>query len=465
MTAQCLVADQPWAKGPTEAPAERGRRPASPGHPSAGHPSAVPDGLGRHRLPVVCDGPLAGLAGPDSFRHSQTEGGFWNRGRENALFVAECGRVGTTGGTGHMNRIALKMLFHDRAKYLGLILGVAISILLINQQVGVFIGMLLRASAVVRDVPQATLWVMDPGLKNMDTVFPLRDTELGRVRGVNGVHWAVPFFKSSATVRTFSGDLESSVLIGIDDNSLVGVPPEFVVGRLEDLRRPNAVAIGVDSYNRIFPGQPVQVGQALELNDRRAVLVAIVRDSPKFTNSVTVFTRYSQALLFTNNGRRQMSFIVAHENPGEDPNEVAGRIRQQTGLLALTADQFSWKLIDFIFFHTGIPISVGSVIVLGVFTGICIVGLLFNLFVMENMRHFAMLKAIGATNRRLVQMVLLEAALFFDVATRNENFRGFRLPWQVAVASAALAMAMIIISSLLALRRVLRVEPAIVFRG
>jgi putative ABC transport system permease protein len=381
---------------------------------------------------------------------------------------------------GQMNRVALKMLFHDRAKYLGLILGVAISILLINQQVGVFIGMLLRASAVVRDVPQATLWVMDPGLKNMDTVFPLRDTELGRVRGVTGVHWAVPFFKSSATVRTSVGDLESSVLIGIDDNSLVGVPPEFVVGRLEDLRRPDAVAIGVDSYNRIFPGQPVQVGQVLELNDRRAVLVAIVRDSPKFTNSVTVFTRYSQALLFTNNGRRQMSFIVAHENAGEDPNEVAARIRQQTGLLALTADQFSWKLIGFIFFHTGIPISMGSVILLGVFTGTCIVGLLFNLFVMENMRHFAMLKAIGATNRRLVQMVLLEAvvvgcigyglgmglaALFFDVATRNENFRGFRLPWQVAVASAGLAMAMIIISSLLAMRRVLRVEPAIVFRG
>ena len=97
------------------------------------------------------------------------------------------GRLGLVGS--EMNRVALKMLFHDRGKYMGLILGVAISILLINQQVGVFIGMLLRASAVVRDVPQATLWVMDPGLKNMDTVFPLRDTELGRVRGVTGVRW------------------------------------------------------------------------------------------------------------------------------------------------------------------------------------------------------------------------------------------------------------------------------------
>jgi putative ABC transport system permease protein len=91
-----------------------------------------------------------------------------------------------------------------------------------------------------------------------------------------------------------------------------------------------------------------------------------------------------------------------------------------------------------------------------------------------------MLKAIGATNRLLVRMVLLEAAvvafvgygvgmglgaIFFEVATQNENFRGFRLPWKVAAASAALAVCMIVVSSQLALRRVLRVEPAIVFRG
>lgn len=73
-----------------------------------------------------------------------------------------------------MDQIALKMLVHDRAKYLGLVLGVAVSIFLINQQVGVFIGMLLRAAAVVRDVPEATIWVMDLRLKNMDTVFPMR---------------------------------------------------------------------------------------------------------------------------------------------------------------------------------------------------------------------------------------------------------------------------------------------------
>jgi hypothetical protein len=64
-----------------------------------------------------------------------------------------------------MYSIALKMLFHDRAKYLGLVLGVAFSTLLINQQLGIFIGLITRAGAVIVDVPQADVWVMDPGVK------------------------------------------------------------------------------------------------------------------------------------------------------------------------------------------------------------------------------------------------------------------------------------------------------------
>ena len=118
-----------------------------------------------------------------------------------------------------MFSIAMKMLFHDRAKFVGLVLGVAFSTLLINQQLGIFIGLISRAGAVVVDVPEADIWVMDPGVKNLDTIFPLRDTELGRVRGVPGVAWAVPLFKSNVTIRTGNGELEASLLIGVDDTT------------------------------------------------------------------------------------------------------------------------------------------------------------------------------------------------------------------------------------------------------
>ncbi len=379
-----------------------------------------------------------------------------------------------------MYRIALKMLFHDRAKFIGLILGVAFSILLINQQVGIFLGLLSRAGAIVDDVPEADIWVMDPGVKNLDTIFPMRDTELGRVRGVEGVEWAVPFFKSMATVRTGSGELESTLLLGADDNSLIGIPQQFVLGEPEDLRRPDAVAVSKDGFSKVWRDQPLALGKTVELNDRRAVVVAIVKDSPKFTSSITFFTRYSQAMVYTNNGRNQLSFLLVKSVPGSDPEEVAFRIKQQTGLLALTSTAFRKRAVDYVVKNTGIPVSFGTVIVLGIIVGVSVVGLMFNLFVLENLRHFAVLKAIGTTNTRLLSMVLLQAtvvgfigysvglggaAMFFEFAGRNPNFTGFFLPWQVGLGSGSVAAGIIALAAVFALRRVLFIDPAIVFRG
>ena len=376
--------------------------------------------------------------------------------------------------------IALKMLFHDRAKYLGLVIGVAFSTLLINQQMGIFLGLLARAGSIITDIPEADIWVMDPGVKNLDTVFPLRDTELGRIRGVPGVKWAVPLFKAVATVRTATGDLESAVLIGVDDSSLVGLPARVVMGDIEELRRPDAVAVGEDGFGKVWRGEKISLGKTVELNDRRAIVVAIVKDSPKFTSSITFFTRYSQALQYTNNGRNQMSFVLAKSEEGSTAEEVSDAIHQRTGLQSLTSVEFRNKAIQYVIDNTGIPVSFGTVIALGVLVGVCVVGLMFNLFVLENLRHFAVLKAIGTRNGKLVLMVLLQAcvvgfvgfslglfgaAFFFESAGRNPNFAGFYLPWQIGVISGLVAAAIICLASLVALRRLLFVDPAVVFRG
>ena len=379
-----------------------------------------------------------------------------------------------------MFSIALKMLFHDRAKYMGLVLGVAFSTLLINQQLGIFIGLITRAGAVIVDVPQADVWVMDPGVKNLDTIFPLRDTELGRVRGVPGVAWAVPLYKSNVTIRTGNGELESSLLMGVDDSTLIGLPPEVVLGNVDDLRRPDAVAVSMDGYRKIWRNEPLKLGNIAELNDRRAVVVAIVKDSPKFTSSITFFTRYSQALQYTNNGRNQMSFIVARSAEDSTPADVAQNIVARTGLQAMSAEDFRWKAIMYVVQNTGIPISIGTVVALGVLVGIAVVGLMFNLFVLENLKQFAVLKAIGTTNIRLIGMVFLQAAvvgfvgfslglfgatMFFETAGKSPTFQGFYLPWYVAAASGGVAAAIIILAAMIAMRRVLFVDTAIVFRG
>jgi putative ABC transport system permease protein len=388
--------------------------------------------------------------------------------------------VPSFGNASNMWRIALKMLFNDQAKYMGLVIGVAFSTLLINQQMGIFLGLLARGGALIDDVPEANVWVMDPGVKNLDTIFPLRDTELGRVRGVEGVQWAVPYFKAMATVRTQSGQLESALLVGADDQSMIGIPSNFVLGSAEDLRKPDAVAVNQDGFGKVWKGEKISIGNTVELNDRRAVVVAIIKDSPKFTSSITFYTRYSQALSYTNNGRNQLSFLLVRTAPSYSAKEVTDRIESQTGLMALSSAEFRDKSIQYIIDNTGIPVSFGTVIALGIIVGVCVVGLMFNLFVLENLKHFAVLKAIGTSNYVLIGMVALQAmvvgfvgygsglgaaAMFFEFAGRDANFAGFYLPWQIAITSGGVAAAIIALASMVALRRVLFVEPAIVFRG
>jgi hypothetical protein len=46
-----------------------------------------------------------------------------------------------------MDGVALKMLFGDRAKYIGLIFGIAFSTMLMSNQVSIFTGLMLRRRA------------------------------------------------------------------------------------------------------------------------------------------------------------------------------------------------------------------------------------------------------------------------------------------------------------------------------
>src|ERR1700712_1086955 len=94
-----------------------------------------------------------------------------------------------------MKFIAIKMLHGDGAKYLGLIFGVTFATLLMAQQVSIFIGLMARTASAIYDVSESDVWVMDPRVRYIEEVEPLRDVELTNVRSVPGVAWAVPFYK------------------------------------------------------------------------------------------------------------------------------------------------------------------------------------------------------------------------------------------------------------------------------
>ncbi|MEX0669261.1 MAG: ABC transporter permease [Pirellulales bacterium] len=375
--------------------------------------------------------------------------------------------------------IAWKMLIGNRVKYLGIVFGVVFAALLIAQQSSIFCGLMSLTISQIRDIEGPGIWVMDDKVQFVDDVKPLSDTQLFRVKGVAGVAWAVRFYKGIARARLQEGSYEQMILLGLDDATLVGAPEGIFMGSIADLRKPDAVIMDEAGYRRIWPGEPFLLGRVFEMNDRRAVLVGLTKASRTFQSFPIVYTRYSQAVLFAPRERKVLSFVLADAAPGVPVEEVCRRITAQTGLQALTRSEFIWKTIRYYMAKTGIPINFGVTVLLGFIVGTAIAGQTFYLFTVENIRQFGALKAMGTSNGMILGMVLSQAlqvgivgygvgvglAALFGVGTRSLSRLSFFMPWQVLAITAVAVLVIVLLASLLSIRKVLVVDPAIVFRG
>jgi putative ABC transport system permease protein len=268
-------------------------------------------------------------------------------------------------------------------------------------------------------------------------------------------------------------------LLGLDDSSMVGAPREILVGSLADLRQPDAVIIDDAGYEQLWPGEPFQPGRTIEMNDRRAVVVGVCKASQTFQTFPVVYTRFSQAVQYVPRERKVLSFILAQGEPGLPVGEVCRRIEAQTGLQALTQEQFAWKTIRYYLERTGIPVNFGITVLLGFLVGTAIAGQTFYMFTIENLRQFGALKAMGVSNLRLVGMILLQAvvvgaigyglgvglAALFGEVTQGASKLAFFMWWPVPLVTALAVFLILVLSSIVSIRRVLVLEPAIVFRG
>ncbi len=376
---------------------------------------------------------------------------------------------------------AIKMLFGDLVKLAGLVFGIAFSALLINQQGGFFVSLVSRSANIINEDRSIDIWVMDPRTETVESPTGMRAIETYRVRGVEGVATADPVLRATAAVRADRNTSGTAAIIGVDEAQFTGITPRFILGSVMDLQQADAIAIDILGYSKLWPGEPLSVGKTLEINQKRAVVTGITDAAPGFTAPIVIYTTLSRAVDFTKADPGKISFVVVKADGQANPANLAVLISRQTGLTALTSDVFRWRTVDFVLKNTGIAPSFGVVIALGAVVGIVVCGLTFTLFVKDYLSQFAMLKALGMSNTRLLLLVLAQAALvafigfaiglwlatgFFDAVNQpDSDLKGFWLPWQVAALSAMAIFSITILASLLAVRRVLRLDPATVFRG
>ena len=254
----------------------------------------------------------------------------------------------------------------------------------------------------------------------------------------------------------------------------------MLAGSIDGLRKPDAVLMDKAAYAFFFPDQPLESGKTFEMNDHRVQVAGIFDSSAPFNSLPVFYARYSNAIQYRGRERNMMSFVLVKARRGVNEQEVCRRIEAATGLHAATKEGFGWQTIGYYLKHSGIPVNFGITIAIGLLVGTLVTGQTFYIFTIENLKQFGVLKAVGVTNWRIARMTLLQAmtvgvigysigifmtTAFFEITRDRIDLRGFFLPWQIAIGTAAAVLLIIALASLTSIRKVLVLEPAAVFRG
>lgn len=379
-----------------------------------------------------------------------------------------------------MYRIAFKMLLGDRAKYLLLVSALSFAALLMTHQGSIFFGLLRWSTSTIRNT-HVPLWVVDPLVQQPGEILPLLDTDLTLVRSVEGVQWAVPLYFSIQQARFEGSSFKPIQLFGLDTATLIGGPSRMVQGNIEDIWEDGAIIIdemGIEHFSKDRE-KPLQIGDKLDINDHEVHLVGICKADRSFFGYPYVYTTFDRAVQLTPAKRKNLSFVLASPTPGMDLHVVARAIEKETGLKAFTEKEFFWSTINWVFKNTGIPFSFSLTIVMGFLVGIAVAGQTFYSFVLENLKHLGALKAMGASNKLLCQMLILQAlfvgfigfgigigltSLFGHLALQKESIP-FYMPYHILCVTFGTILFICSFAALIGINKVRKFDAAEVFRG
>lgn len=373
-------------------------------------------------------------------------------------------------------RLAYKLLVNDKAKFTALLLGITFAVFLMIFVTSMFSGALNHACATVINIG-ASLWVMDPAVETVSNSVGMPDYVLDAVRSMQGVKYAVPLYSGGALVKLSDGSYQSVTVVGLDDTSLFG-RPDLIEGKIEDIYAENGfIAVRDAEFPKL---QNPHVGSELELNDHRGVIVGIAKVTTSGLYGLpTLYTTYERAIQYIPNPRYTISYVLVEP---KSTNDIP-RIKQQVealGYRARTKKEFMQKTADFFIYETGGGTNILIMTAISFIVGLSISGQTFYSFILENLERFGALKAIGTKSRDLVGMILFQAT--FTALTGYGLGVGLcalliwlaklRLPIYAAMityGNLAIAFGLVVViaavSSYVAIRRVLRIEPFDIFRG
>lgn len=379
-----------------------------------------------------------------------------------------------------MISLAVKMLIGNKASCVGIIFGIFLATLLISQQSAIFLGLVSRSYRMVTDNPAPNLWIVDPSTESDEKIRGMPESYVDIVRGLPGIEWASPISVTYASLVTSSGIFHVGHLYGIDDATLIGAPPTIVEGNFLDLRREGSVIVDVFSANGILAKTmpdgtkiPLKVGDTFEINDRYAVVVGICKVTQSFYPQPIVFTSINQFKHFTSMGNYSVGFIAAKSRPDANVESIIQNIDSHYMLNGLTSEELEWRMAKS-FLKTGILINFGLSVALGIIIGFSIAGQIFYIMTLQNLMYYALIKAVGGTEKLIYQMISIQTALVSVIgfllgtgatllwgSVIKDTTLAFLFPWQLLVFTGFIVLIIGLFTAGLSINKVLKTDPRV----
>ena len=222
-----------------------------------------------------------------------------------------------------------------------------------------------------------------------------------------------------------------------------------------------------------------EVGEYRELGGRRFRIIGRSAEAESFTTTPVVFMDFANAQSLLQQLSGQTTYVLVKVAPGFDPKEVAARLRPMLPYNDVhTREEWAAQSRGYWVKSTGLGLSMGVTVFLGILVGVVIVAQTLYTSAVENIRQFGTVKAIGGSNwdiyRILGEQALVNAVLGFLLGAAGSYgvrpvMAGLHLNVLLSPQFSAIVfvgtVAMCLAAALFSFRRVALIDPALVFRG
>ncbi len=377
-----------------------------------------------------------------------------------------------------MLALAWRFIRFDRAKSIGVVTAVVISIFLIGQQLSLLFFLMGLMGNLVGNAPVSTadVWIIERQSNNINSVNAIDRRFVQEIASLPSVQSTSPVVVTSAQASFLDGNTAPVTIVGSEAPFFVAGPVDrkIMSGTRTRLLEPEVVS--AEFFSAKNWGTNLVLDKPIEINGKRAKIGLITKNAQGFGASL-MYSTLANARHYGSLAPSKVSIIIARLHEGVDK---ADAIKEMNNffphLQAWDAEKLQQSTVKEILIASNMGMSFGTLVLFAMLSGFFIIGLTLYSSALDRIKDYGTLKAMGARNSYVNKLIIAQAFLYALLGYVVALLLLFGFKMGVAKSgllidiSIPFALFLLLVTllisiggSLFAVRKIAKLEPAAVF--